>query len=147
MKRAILIIALTLFLFPFSAVCKTIDWQTYEPGIQKAEKQNKKVYLYFRTDWCKYCKKMDVTTFKNPNVIRFLNEHFIAIMVDGDREKKVNKAFRVTGYPDNRFLDENRKEVFRLQGFQEPGPFLFFLEYVESGAYKTMTPMEYFKSR
>ncbi len=147
MFKRIVFILIGSLLFAQIGVCESINWNAYDEGIRKAKLENKKVFLHFRTDWCGYCNQMDNTTFKDQNVIQFLNAHYVSIKVDGDREKKIGKAYKVTGYPDNRFLDEERKQVHRLPGYLEPNPFLFFLEYVESGSYKTMDPMEYYKTR
>jgi thioredoxin-related protein len=127
--------------------CKTIDWKSYDEGMHQAENQDKKIFLHFRTDWCRYCTQMDQGTFSDPLVIAFLSEHFIAVKVDGDREKEAVKQHHVSGYPDNRFLDEKGREVYRLPGFVEPDVFLFFLEYIQTGSYQTMDPMQYYKSR
>ncbi len=146
-KRIIVILLSCLLLLAQIGTCETINWKTYDDGVREAKSENKKIFLHFRTDWCGYCKQMDKTTFRDQNVVQFLNAHYVSIKVDGDREKKIGKAYKVTGYPDNRFLDEERKQVHRLPGYLEANPFLFFLEYVESGSYKTMDPMQYYKSR
>ena len=148
MRKKILFIMLTAFIImPGSGMCETIDWKQYNDGIRLAKKENKKVFLYFRTDWCGYCARMDHATFKDNKVVRFLNEHFVSIKVDGDKEKPILKEYKVAGFPDNRFLDKQKKEAFRLPGFVEPATFLFFLEYVQTDSYKTMDPMQYYKSR
>jgi thioredoxin-related protein len=90
---------------------------------------------------------MDQETFSDPAVAAFLNERFVAIKVDGDREPSLAKAYKVTGYPDSRFLDREMKGVFQLPGFIESPAFFFFLEYIHSDSYKTMNPMQYYKTR
>jgi|JFJP01.1.fsa_nt_gi thioredoxin 1 len=143
----IVIIAVMLLWMSGPAICETINWKQYDDGMRLAVNQGKKIFLHFRTDWCKYCGQMDRETFGNPAVVKFLSKHFVAVKVDGDREKAVGKDYKVTGYPDNRFLDSKGKEVHRLPGFVEPEAFLFFLEYIQSDSYKTMDPMQYYKSR
>jgi len=147
MNRVVFVLIGSVLFFAQTGICEKINWNTYDEGIQQAASDNKKVFLHFRADWCGYCKLMEQTTFKDQGIIRFLNTHYISIKIDGDVDKKIGKAYKVTGYPDNRFLDEERKQVHRLPGYLDPGRFMFFLEYVESGSYKTMDPMEYYKSR
>jgi thioredoxin-related protein len=130
-----------------SGIGETIDWKKFSEGARLAKKENKKVFLHFRTDWCGYCLKMEETTFKNDSVVRFLNEHFISIKVDGDRQVPIVKEYKVAGFPDNRFLDEQMNAAYRLPGFIEPATFSFFLEYIQTGHYKTMDPMQYYKTR
>ncbi len=134
-------------LFGAPAMGQAINWKTYAAGIQEARTENKKIFLHFMTDWCGYCKKMNRTTFKDNKVIDFLNRHFVSIRVDGDKEKTVTGRHKVTGFPDNRFLGPDMKLAYRLPGFADPLAFKFFMEYVHTDAYKTMDPMEYYKSK
>ncbi len=146
-RLRVLILIVVFLLVPAHAFCGTITWTPYNEGLRLAERQNKKVFLHFRTDWCGYCKQMEQYTFKDDQVIAFLNTHFISIKVDGDIEKQVTNKYNVKSYPDSRFLDENKKDVYRLPGFIDPLMFLFFLEYIQTDSYKTMDPMQYYKSR
>ncbi|MDA8135463.1 MAG: thioredoxin family protein [Desulfobacteraceae bacterium] len=147
MRFKLSIMAVLFFWISSSAVCKTIDWKSYDEALGREGTQGKKIFLHFRTDWCRYCTQMDQETFGHPLVVSFLSEHFIAVKVDGDREKEAVKQHQVSGYPDNRFLDEKGREVYRLPGFVEPEVFLFFLEYIQTGSYQTMDPMQFYKSR
>ncbi|MCP3875715.1 MAG: thioredoxin family protein [Desulfobacteraceae bacterium] len=146
-KRVLFILLIVLILMPIQGICETIDWKQYSDGLRLAEKQNKKVFLHFRTDWCGYCKKMERYTFKDNEVVTFLNKHFISIKVDGDKEKFVTNHYGVKSFPDTRFLDENKEQIHRLPGFVDPMMFLFFLEYIQTDSYKTMDPMQYYKSK
>ncbi|NOX33661.1 MAG: DUF255 domain-containing protein [Deltaproteobacteria bacterium] len=147
-KTALTALLVLIFIFvPIMGICETIDWKQYNEGIRLAKKENKKVFLHFRTGWCGYCKQMELITFKDNSVVRFLNEHFVSIKVDGDKEKSFVKAYKVKGYPDNRWLDEKIKEAYRLPGFVGPETFLFFLEYIQTDSYKTMDPIKYYRSR
>lgn len=129
------------------ALGQTINWKTYAAGIREAKAENKKIFLHFMTQWCGYCKKMNQTTFKDDEVISYLNRHFVSIQVDGDKEKSVTETHRVTGFPDNRFLDSDMTLAYRVPGFTDPLAFRFFMEYVNTDSYKTMDPMEYYRTR
>jgi thioredoxin-related protein len=132
---------------PCQVIGAVIDWKQFNEGIRLAEKQDKKIFLHFRTDWCGYCSQMERVSFKDSAVVKFLNENFVSIKVDGDKEKSITELYKVTGYPDNRFLDGKKKEAFRLPGFVDPMTLLFFLEYIQSDSFKTMDPMQYYKNR
>jgi len=146
-RRIVLIMIFAFVWMPGTGICKNIDWKKYNEGVRLARQENKKVFLHFRTDWCGYCRQMERLTFHDEKVVQFLNKNFISIKVDGDKEESLVKTHKVTGYPDNRFLDEDRKEVHRLPGFVDPQAFLFFLEYIKTNSYKTMDPMQYYKSK
>jgi len=148
MRRIILLVMVFVFsVMVNTGSCESIDWKQYGNGMRLAQKENKKVFLHFMADWCRYCTQMEQTTFKNSAVIEFLNTHFISIKVDGDKETPIVKAHKVTGYPDNRFLDQRKNEIRRLPGYVQPMMFSFFLEYIQTDSYKTMDPMQYYKSK
>ncbi len=144
---AVMVIVISCLWIPESGLSQSINWKSYADGILLSKQKNKKVFLHFMTDWCGYCKKMDLLTFSDERVIQFLNDHFVSIKVDGDRETQIRDSYKVTGYPDNRFLGNNRKQINRLPGFIQQDSFLFYLEYIHTDSYKTMSPMEYYKSR
>lgn len=148
--KIVLTLVITLLILPCQGISQTtdptIDWKPYKQGILLAQKQNKKVFLHFRADWCVYCDQMEQTSFKELSVVEFLNRNFISIKVDGDRERSIARAYRVKGYPDTRFLD-GKTEIFRLPGFIDPMTLFFFLEYIHTDSYTTMDPLEYYKTR
>ncbi len=147
MRFRIVLSALVLIWLARSAFCAGIDWKPYNEGMQQAREQNKKVFLHFRTDWCRFCSQMEQQTFSDASVIGFLTDHFVSIKVDGDREKDVGRAYKIVGYPDTRFLDGAGREVYKLPGMVAPDVLLFFLQYIQSESYQTMDPMEYYRSR
>ena len=126
---------------------QSINWKTYAAGVREAKETNKKIFLHFMTQWCGYCKRMNQITFKDDGVIEYLNQHFVSIKVDGDREKALTGEYKVTGYPDNRFLEPDMEQAYRVPGFADPMAFRFFMEYVHTDSYKTMGPMEYYRSK
>ncbi|MCP4023606.1 MAG: thioredoxin family protein [Desulfobacteraceae bacterium] len=146
-KKCIFGIMLVGLLIPGLGFAADIEWLSYQKGMVLAKKQDKKIFLHFRADWCGYCKKMEKTTFKKSAVVSYLNKNFVSIKVDGDREGKLVSYYKVKGYPDNWFINEEQKNLFNLPGYLSPKAFLIYLEYVHTDSYKTMTPMEYVKSR
>ena len=146
-KKIILMALVGLIMMTGMGTCETLSWESYQTGTRLAREQKKNIFLHFRTDWCRYCAQMEQATFADSSVVRFLNDYFVSIKVDGDTEKSIVKKYKVTGYPGNLFLDNRKKEIYRLPGFVDAMAFLFFLEYVQSDAHKTMDPMQYYKSR
>ena len=132
--------------FPLAGKSETINWQGHAEGVEKAVQENKKIFIHFQADWCTYCVKMDEETFSDSEVIRYLNEHFIPIRVNGDREAELRRIYKVPGYPDNRFLTRKRDPIFQFFGFQGPEVFMVLLKYVHTDSFKTMTPVQFLES-
>lgn len=81
------------------------DWRSSAGGYNQAifEQTHDKVPLivYFRTDWCGFCKALDAEVFANEKVQAYL-EGFALVKVNPDSStanKELAKQFGVTGYP------------------------------------------------
>jgi thioredoxin-related protein len=63
---------------------------TFEEA-EKLSKENPKPYLVFiHTSWCNYCKMMENSTFKNPEIINLLNSDFYFISLDAESKKDIH---------------------------------------------------------
>ena len=68
---------------------KEIAWMSIDDVQVAMKKQPRKVWIDVYTDWCGWCKKMDKTTFSNPNVIKYMNEHFYAVKLDAEQKADI----------------------------------------------------------
>ncbi len=75
-----------------SAFSNGIKWHSYKEGVDRGKYEKKNVFLNFYADWCGFCKKMDKETFKDPVVIAFLNENFISVKVNSDKERNIARG-------------------------------------------------------
>ena len=127
----------------------SITWHKYEDGLKLAGENGKQVLIDFSTSWCGWCKKMDRETFTDSRVIDFINEHFVAVRIDGDSprkiemdgfkttEKKIAKEmYGVRGYPTFWFLESDGAKIGSQPGYQSPDAFMSLLEYVKSRRYE-----------
>ncbi len=178
MKRMFLLFSITIFLIARIAVTADesgskkdegknpkevdttkINWIPYDEGLELAKAKNKHVLVNFTTAWCGFCKKMNATTFKEPEVIKMMNENFITVMVDGDSRKELNvngykiterdlsrSEYRVTGYPAYWFLKPDGEKLGVLPGYQQAQVFLDVLYFMKEKLYDKMTFEEYLKA-
>ncbi|MFZ7125166.1 MAG: thioredoxin family protein [Desulfobacterales bacterium] len=137
--RLIALILITLLVLATGAPLATaakienIRWFSYEEGFEKAKKEGKKIYILFFSDYCKYCKEMDATTFSDREVVEMLNEEFVAIRVNPDKEYKIAYKYNIRPVPDNWFLDEKGGRVFRELGFMDANRLESVLNQVQNG--------------
>lgn len=66
-----------------------IHWYSFEEGMAAAKRDNKKVFVDVYTDWCGWCKKMDKTTFSDPDVVAYLSENYIAVKFDAESKETI----------------------------------------------------------
>lgn len=102
------LVAATLFL-SFSEKETEIKWMTVEEA-EKANAENPKRWLIdVSTVWCGWCKKMDKTTFQDPKIVEYVNEHFYAVKLDGEEKKTINFNGK-----DYNFVDNGRRGYHEL---------------------------------
>lgn len=87
----------------------TLTWYDMEQGIMLAQKEKKKIFVDVYTDWCGWCKKMDASTFKDAEVIKALNQDYIAVKFDAEQREDLN--FFGTVY---KFVDNGRRGYHEL---------------------------------
>lgn len=88
-----LVISLLFSLYTFSSVAQnTINWMTWDEMVVQREKDNvkKKIFIDLYTDWCGWCKKMDQTSFIDPSVVAYMNQHYYAVKLDAEMTDTIN---------------------------------------------------------
>ncbi|KPL03171.1 MAG: hypothetical protein AMJ90_03830 [candidate division Zixibacteria bacterium SM23_73_2] len=140
---------------------KDVDfiWHKYDQGLKKAEKEKKHLLVYFFTNYCGYCRKMEKNTFSDQKVKEVLNSDYVSVRVDGGSRNKIKfngaqiterelaSKYRVRGYPASWFLKPDGEKIAPLMGYTPPERFLVVLEYVKDGAYEKMTFSEYLEKK
>ncbi len=87
-------------------------------GLARARQEGKPVLVDIWAVWCAPCKEMDLTTYRDPEVVSEL-ERFVPLKIDADRAKNFIERYRIEAYPTVLFLDGEGKEISRLTGFIE----------------------------
>ena len=116
-----------------------IQWVSYAEGRQRGEAENKKVFLVFNADWCRYCLQMEKETFQNPTVIAYVNRNFVPISVNSDREQDIAEKYKVRGLPNTWFISEAGEPIANRPGYIAPDEMLKILKFFGTDSYLTMS--------
>jgi uncharacterized protein YyaL (SSP411 family) len=100
-----------------SASSNEIHWHSYDDGMARGKLEKKKIFLHFTAAWCFYCGVMENEAFKDPTIISSLNENFVPIKVDYDRETATANFYHVQVLPDTIFLSESGKIIGHCVGY------------------------------
>ena len=79
------------------------------------------------------------------NINAYLNEHFVPVKVDYDREKEIVRQYNVSGIPDIWFLDSRGEKLRRITGFVPEDTFLSMLKYMKEDAFRNMSFNEFLR--
>lgn len=124
MKKIVLCI---LTVFSFCSVIAQTNFRnlTYEEAMSAAKAENKLVFLDFYTVWCGPCKMMAKEVFPRKEVGDYLNERFVCIQLDAEKEgKELGQRYKVMFYPTFIGIDVTGKEVFRIDGGTDAKTFM-----------------------
>jgi thioredoxin-related protein len=116
-----------------------IQWLSYAEGMQRGKAENKKVFLVFDADWCRYCLKMEKETFAKPTVIAYVNRNFIPISVNSDKEPEIAEKYKVRGLPSTWFISEAGEPIANRPGYIAPDEMLKILKFFGTDSYRTMS--------
>lgn len=134
-----------------------IQWMSFNAAVQKSQAQPKKMFIDVYTGWCGWCKRMDATTFEDPKVVAYMNQHYYAVKFDAETkdtitmkdksytykpEYKANEfaAKLLNGqmsYPTSVYVDEQLNEIGPVPGYQTAEQLLPVLKFFAEDIYKT----------
>ena len=88
MKKFLLLITFTLFHLSSNAQ-ESVKWLSFEEAITLNKENPKPILVDVYTDWCGYCKKMDLNTYANKTISDYINKNFYAVKLDGEEKKDI----------------------------------------------------------
>ena len=94
-----------------------IEWQPYSNGMDSAKNNNKSVFLHFYAKWCGYCAKMEKESFQDDSIAGYLNENFISIRVDVDKEQNIAEKYGVFALPTTYFFSSSGEKLGSVPGY------------------------------
>ena len=170
MKKTLII---TLFaLIGISALAQEkerINWISFEEAVERCADQPKMVFIDVYTDWCGWCKRMDASTFANPVIAKYMNEHFYCVKFDAERQDTLTFFGRQyvgnmrpdgrrgahqlarallrgkLSYPSYVIMNEEMRAIQVIGGYQEATQFEPMIHFFGDEAYKAMSGEEFLK--
>lgn len=62
---------------------------TFEEIEKLSKEKPKPIVVFIHTSWCNYCRMMENSTFKNPEIIQLLNSNFYFISLDAESRNDI----------------------------------------------------------
>lgn len=144
-----------------ATVAKTITWLPLKDALAQSKASKKKILIDFFTDWCGWCKRMDKTTYEDPQVIEALNRYFLPVKFNAEREDSVNyrgvpytmkaQGIRSThefaihilsgkmGYPTTSFLGMDHDLLTNIPGYIQADEMTMILKFFGENKYLSMS--------
>lgn len=146
-----------------------IQWMTWTEAVARNREQPKKIFVDVYTEWCGWCKKMDQTTFVDPEVVAFLNQHYYAVKFDAESKTAFtydNHEFtfmpsgsrgihafayallgRRQSYPSYVYMNHDESRIAISPGYKDAATMLQELQFIAGNHYEKMSLEEYVKQQ
>jgi thioredoxin-related protein len=130
--RAACFLPLALVLLPLPArAAQEVAWRMdYNTARREANEKNRPLVIDFGTENCLWCKKLDALTFKDPTVASLMNERFIPLRIDAEKDAPLATALRIQSYPTIVLASADGKILDMQEGFLEAPRFVDKLQRV-----------------
>lgn len=120
MKKLIFVfLVLAVLAFTVSSVFAVDNTTDLEKAIDDAQAQNKSVFIIFDQKSCVYCDMLKENTLTNGDVEKQLDENYIVVIVDINRQPQIAGDYEVFGTPTIVILDSSANETARIEGYVE----------------------------
>ncbi len=111
-----------------TANAQEVKWrQDYTAARREATETGKPLFFDFGTAACGWCVKLDATTFRDPKVVKLLNERFIPVKIDANRHEKLTSSLGIESYPTLVLATPEGKVAGRHTGYAEVGQLIALL--------------------
>ena len=128
------LIFLLVFLFSGAAVVEPGEtvWTSIEDLDAKLKAEPRPVVIEMYATWCGWCKKMDKTTFADPEVATLLNQTVYLVKINGETTepftflgkqtngKEMRNSLKIQGYPTFVLLDKKQEKLDVIPEYKTP---------------------------
>ncbi|WP_058366207.1 DUF255 domain-containing protein [Haloparvum sedimenti] len=82
-----------------------VEWREWGPeAFAAAAETDRPVLLSLTATWCADCHEMDAKTYAEPRIAANVNDGFVPVRVDVDRNPRVRERYNMGGFPSTVFL-------------------------------------------
>ena len=106
-----------------------IRWEGWsDQAFERARSEKRLVLLDLVAVWCHWCHVMEDTTYKDPEVVRQIRRHFVALRVDQDARPDLSNRYEDYGWPATVIFDASGRELVKFAGYIPPSRMRTLLE-------------------
>jgi len=99
----------------------SIVWNSWSQNLfERAQREDKFVILDLEAVWCHWCHVMEHETYGNSEVIKVMNEKYIAVRVDQDQNPDLLSRYGDWGWPATIVFNSDGTEIVRRRGYIPP---------------------------
>jgi thioredoxin-related protein len=117
-----LFVGTAVFMTTSAAVADEIRWRhDYNAARREAQEKGLPLVLDFGTEACVWCKKLDESTFRNPKIVNILNQQFVAVKLDAEKNAHLTETLQIQSFPTLILAAPDGKILQAQEGFVDAG--------------------------
>ena len=133
-----------------------LKWLSYDQAIKKSKIENIPTMIFFYSNNCGWCRKLEDETFSDEQVKNLMNKNFAIVKINSDSTRIISKdgeeiserqlsqmVYQVNANPTIWFLSSNGERIAPLPGYAPVDDFINVLQYIKDGHYKEYSFPEY----
>lgn len=123
-----------LMIFASAVAAQEIKWAPDLAAAKiEATKSGKPILLHFGASWCRPCQEVETFVFRNPAVIRKLNESVVPVRIDIDQNPQLAAEFGVKTLPTDVVITTSEKVIQKRNSPSEASGYTQMLDDVARG--------------
>ena len=95
----------------------------YAAARREALEKHRPIVVVLGTENCVWCRKLESTTLRDPEIVRTLRDRFVVVQIEADRDPTIPNALGVSGYPTIVFANPEGKILGKHEGYVEASRF------------------------
>lgn len=120
LSRKVIVVTVVILSYTSPANAQEVSWRRdYAAARKEASETGRALLLDFGTENCVWCRKQDATTFRDPRIVKLLNERFIPVKIDADRENRLTQALGIDSFPTLVLATSDGKVLGRQVGYAD----------------------------
>ena len=119
------------FALPNTWASEEIRWQEWSAStFSQAKAKNRLILINVGHEGCTACRFMEENTFNNPEVIKLVNDNFVAIQVDSEARPDIGERYSDWAWPANAVMRPDAVQVLAFAGSRRPTAYIEILRKV-----------------
>jgi thiol:disulfide interchange protein len=106
---------------PATAEANALPWAPLNAEtFARARAEGRIVLVDGSAGWCHWCRVMDATTYRDPEVRKLLAERFLPVRVDVDARPDFEVRYHDWGWPATVLMTGDAEEIGKFRGYMTP---------------------------